>query len=164
VFGGVEVIQLIGWPLLWIGTLFGAVIFGYIHGREQVQAERDSEKATAVTAQRDKEAELQANMDKLREDKNRETAKLRRTVAALTDSLRDRPERPAVPTSASAGDGASGCTGAAVYKQDGEFLIRESARADQIRLALIQCQKAYKSALMLCPVAQQDANGAGNSP
>lgn len=138
--------QFIGWPLLWIGTLFGALIFGYINGREHVQAEWDSEKAVTVTAQHDKEAALQANMDKLREDKNRETAKLRNTVAALTDSLRNRPERPAVPSSTSAGDGATGCTGAGLYKPDGEFLVGESARADQIRLALITCQKAYQDA------------------
>lgn len=138
--------QFIGWPLLWIGTLFGALIFGYINGREHVQAEWDSEKAVTVTAQHDKEVALQANMDKLREDKNRETAKLRNTVAALTDSLRNRPERPAVPSSTSAGDGATGCTGAGLYKPDGEFLVGESARADQIRLALITCQKAYQDA------------------
>lgn len=137
--------QLVGSILLWIGTLFGAVIFGYIHGREQVQAEWDSEKAATVTAQRTEEAALQASMDKLREDKNRETTKLRRTVAALTDSLRDRPERPAGATSAP-GDGAAGCTGAGLYKPDGQFLVGEAARADQIRLALIQCQKAYQDA------------------
>lgn len=143
--GGVEVMQLIGWPLLWIGTLSSAMMFGYIHGRGHVQAEWDSEKAATISAQRDEEAALQASMDKLREEKNRETAKLRRTVAALTDSLRDRPERPAS-APASAGDGASGCTGAELYKPDGEFLVGESARADQIRLALKSCQDAYQAA------------------
>jgi len=118
----------------------------YDYGRRSVRAQWDAEKAAIVTAQHAKEVELQAGMDKLREAKNRETAKLQRTVAALTDSLRNRPERPAVPTSASTGDGAPGCTGATVYKQDGEFLIRESSRADQLRLALITCQKAYREA------------------
>ena len=139
-------IQLIGWPLLWIGTLFGALIFGYIHGREQVQAEWDAEKAATVIAQRTKEAALQANMDKLREEKNRETAKLRRTVAALTDSLRDRPERPAVPTSASAGDAGGWCSGPQLYRQDAELALSEAERADRIRLQLIQCQDAYRAA------------------
>ena len=138
--------QLIGWPLLWIGTLFGALIFGYIHGREQVQAEWDAEKAATVIAQRTKEAALQANMDKLREEKNRETAKLRRTVAALTDSLRDRPERPAVPTSASAGDAGGWCSGPQLYRQDAELALSEAERADRIRLQLIQCQEAYRQA------------------
>jgi len=125
-----------------VSISIGSFHIGKLHALREI----DQAVAEAKEAQRTKEAALQANMDKLREEKNRETAKLRRTVAALTDSLRDRPERPAVPASTSAGDGASGCTGAAVYKQDGEFLIRESARADQIRLALIQCQKAYQDA------------------
>ena len=120
--------------------------YGHKHGAETVQAEWDTEKTAIVTAQRTKEAELQAGMDKLRTEKNRETAKLRSTVAALTDSLRNRPERPSVPASASAGDGTPGCTGAELYKPDGQFLVGESARADQIRLALITCQKAYQDA------------------
>lgn len=139
--------QLVGSILLWIGTLFGAVIFGYIHGREQVQAEWDTEKAAIVTAQRTEEAALQASMDKLREDKNRETAKLRRTVAALTDSLRDRPERPAVPASAASGDAGGWCSGPQLYREDAAMAISEAERADQIRIALITCQKAYQDAV-----------------
>lgn len=124
----------------------GSFFVGENYGAKAVQAKWDSEKAAAVTAQRDKEAALQASMDKLREEKNRETAKLRRTVAALTDSLRNRPERPASGAAASAGDGAQGCTGAELYRPDSQFLVGESARADQIRLALMQCQSAYQAA------------------
>lgn len=117
----------------------------YDYGRRSVRAQWDAEKASLVTAQRTKEAELQAGMDKLREDKRRETAKLQRTVAALTDSLRNRPERPADPAS-SAGASSAGCTGAELYKPDGNFLVGEAARADQIRLALKACQDAYQAA------------------
>lgn len=140
--------QLIGWPLLWIGTLFGAMIFGYIHGREHVQAEWDAEKAATITAQRDKEAALQANMDKLGTEKNRELARLNTTVQRLSSSLRSRPERPAVSASAttSTEQRADGCTGAELYKSDSEFLVRVAERADTIRLALIQCQQAYQEA------------------
>lgn len=134
------------WVIANLVALVFAVYQGYEYGRQNVQAAWDTEKSAIVTAQREKESLLQANMDKLRTEKNRETAKLRSTVAALTLSLRNRPERPALPEVASAGDGAPGCTGATVYKQDGEFLIRESARADQLRLALITCQKAYQEA------------------
>jgi len=134
------------WVIANIVAMLFAIYQGYEYGRKNVQAQWDSEKSATITAQRTKEAELQANMDKLREDKNRETAKLRRTVAALTDSLRDRPERPAVPTSASAGDGPSGCTGAELYRPDSEFLVRLAERADTIRLALKDCQNAYENA------------------
>ena len=135
-------------PILFMSALGLAVggFIGYVHGSDDIQAKWDSEKAAIVTAQRDKEAALQTNMDKLRTEKNNETAKLQRTVAALTDSLRNRPERPAVPASSSAGYGATGCTGTTLYRSDSEFLIRLSERADKLRLALIQCQDAYLEA------------------
>lgn len=138
--------NVLSWGVAYLVAIVFAVYQGYEYGRQAVQLQWDTEKAAVAIAQREKEATLQAGMDKLREDKRRETAKLRSTVAALTLSLRNRPERPALPEVASAGDGAPGCTGATVYKQDGEFLIRESARADQLRLALITCQKAYQDA------------------
>lgn len=140
---------MLGWLVAPLGMLLviaGTYSLGYVHGQESVQTAWDAANVQALEELRKKEASLQASMDKLREDKNRETAKLRRTVAALTDSLRDRPERPAVPASASAGDGPSGCTGAELYKPDSQFLVGESARADQIRLALKACQDAYQAA------------------
>lgn len=137
-----------GWIYSFLAAVLVTAVYGtgYEYGRLDVQHKWDTEKASLVTAQREKEALLQASMDKLRTEKNRETAKLQRTVAALTDSLRDRPERPASGASATVGDGASGCTGAELYKPDGTFLVGESARADQIRLALITCQDAYQAA------------------
>ena len=119
----------------------------YDYGRRSVQAKWDTEKAATATAQRTKEAELQAGMDKLRTEKNRETAKLRSTVAALTLSLRDRPERPAVPASASTGDAGGWCSGPQLYRDDAAVAIAEAERADTIRLALIACQKAYQDAV-----------------
>lgn len=130
-------------------ALFSALAgygYGHQHGAAGVQAKWDAEKAAIVTAQRAKETLLQANMDKLREDKRRETAKLQRTVAALTDSLRNRPERPAVPASATAGDAGGWCSGPQLYRQDAELALSEAERADRIRLQLIQCQSAYEKA------------------
>lgn len=123
--------------------LFYTYRTGYVNGAQSVQAAWDTEKAAAaIEAQ-----QLQANMDKLRGEKNHELARLNATVRSLSDSLRRRPERPASATqTANVGNGASGCTGATVYKQDGEFLIGEATRADQLRLALIACQSAYLAA------------------
>lgn len=71
-------------------------------------------------------------------------------VARLTDSLRNRPERPSagspVPTSPA---DKVGCTGADIYRSDAEFLVRETARAESIRLQLASCQAAYDSAVKL---------------
>ena len=126
-------------------SLGGTYYTGHIHGQEDVQVRWDREKASLIAAQHDKERALQANMDKLRENKNRETARLNATVRALTHSLRDRPERPAVGASAAVGNDAAGCNGAELYRPDAEFLIGESARADSLRIALIQCQAAYQA-------------------
>ena len=120
--------------------------YGHEHGAAKVQAEWDANKAATVTAKRDREAALQAGMDKLRETKNRETAKLQRTVAALTDSLRNRPERPAVPASASTGDAGGWCSGPQLYREDAQLALSEAERADTIRLALKACQDAYRVA------------------
>lgn len=108
-----------------------------------IQAQWDAEKAAAaIHAQ-----ELQANMDKLRESKNRELARLNATVRRLSDSLRSRPERPDnANQNASVGDAAAGCTGAELYRPDSEFLVRLAERADKLRLALKECQSAYLAA------------------
>lgn len=124
----------------------GSFFVGESYGAKAVQSKWDTEKAAIITANREKEAALQASMDKLRTEKNRETAKLQRTVAALTLSLRDRPERPSVPASASAGDGGGWCSGPQLYREDAQLALSESERADTIRLALITCQKAYRAA------------------
>lgn len=145
--GRVEVM----WQLLsvLVGTLISAAIamsIGYHEGTKAIQAKWDSEKAAIITAKHAKEAELQAGMDKLRTEKNRETAKLQRTVAALTDSLRNRPERPAVPASAADGDAGGWCSGPQLYRDDAALVVSESERAEKIRLQLIQCQNMYREA------------------
>lgn len=148
-YGGVEVMRawiIAVWTIAGVIGLVAAYKNGYVHGSQHVQAAWDSEKATIVTAQRDKEAALQASMDKLRMEKNRETAKLRRTVADLTISLRDRPERPAVPASATDGDAGGWCSGPQLYREDAAMVISESERAETIRLHLIKCQKMYREA------------------
>jgi sRNA-binding protein len=138
--------QIVVTLVLALFSLLAGYGYGVKDGAQHVQAKWDAEKAALVTSQRTKEAELQANMDKLRTEKNRETAKLQRTVAALTDSLRDRPERPAVPASTSAGDAGRGCTGAELYREDAELVVAESERAEIIRITLKKCQDAYRKA------------------
>lgn len=71
-------------------------------------------------------------------------------VARLTDSLRNRPERPAAgsPVPTSPADQVA-CTGARLYREDATAALREAARADSIRLQLDACQKAFDSAVKL---------------
>lgn len=135
------------------GTLAIAVAYayhtGYVHGTDKTTADWTAEKLALATQQRKKEAELQSNMDKLREAYSNETAKLATNVRNLSNSLRNRPSRPAVPEVASAGDAGRGCTGAELYREDAELVVAESERAEIIRIALKKCQAAYKNALMV---------------
>ena len=70
-------------------------------------------------------------------------------VARLADSLRKRPERPASGAMPSGAADPVGCTGAQLYRADGEFLAGETARAENLRLQLAACQAAYDSAVKL---------------
>ena len=128
---------------------------GYEAGATSVQTAWDAERLEALraraefeTAARKREQEMAARAAQQRKELHREITRLEQHHAAIVDSLRDRPDRPAdggsVPGAATAGaDPATGCTGAELYRPDGEFLAGEAARADQLRLALATCIAAY---------------------
>jgi hypothetical protein len=123
----------------------------------KVQQEWDKERAAqeAAYAQaqaeaRTKEQELQANADAIRQEKDREIRNLNARTTALTNSLRDRSERPTteastLPSTTTNGSIATGCTGKELYRPDGEFLAREAARADELRFLLKQCRDQYEA-------------------
>ena len=145
------------WVLLVFVLTIGAVAGGgYYSGREsgmaEVQQKWDKEKAEQYAAYakgqeeaRQREQQLQATADKLRQEKDRETRDLLARNTALANSLRDRPARPADTGSVSstASDRPSACTGKQLYREDGEFLVRLSREADDLRLALKQCYAQY---------------------
>ena len=70
-------------------------------------------------------------------------------VARLADSLRKRPDRPASGAVPAGDADPVGCTGAQLYRADGEFLVRESSRADKLRIELSECREKYDSAVRL---------------
>lgn len=90
---------------------------------------------------------LQAITQKAADEKNRITADLR----AALDSVRNRPQRPAAGGGAVPPGAADpvACTGAGLFRSDAEFLVRESARADGLRLQLSACQAAYNAAALM---------------
>lgn len=65
-------------------------------------------------------------------------AGVRRNLDIALDGLRNRPERP-INLPATARTGCEGGSGAGLYREDGEFLAREAARADEIRAGLAAC-------------------------
>ena len=101
--------------------------------------------ASNRAAERTHTAELTALTERTA-DENRALAD---SVARLSRSLQDRPARPAsgaVPTGAA---DPVGCTGAGLYRADGEFLAGEAARAQGLRIRLAECQARYDSAVKL---------------
>lgn len=127
---------------------------GHASGEAAVTAEwhrerAETARATSKALERRIEAETQ-----LRETIDADRTAYRARLAAvaadrdrLADSLRHRPERPAsgadVPGAASAGSGPTACTGAELYRDDTEVLVRIAADADRLRAAVEHCAAAY---------------------
>jgi hypothetical protein len=151
-------------PRVWLELAVAALIAGacwwgyaiiYDRGAASVQAKWDAEKrdvaeqsAKIATAALTATTTLAATIETQRSDFHAQTATLNATVATAVAGLRNRPARdPAggVPVNPATGS-ATGATGADLLRQDGEFLVRESARADRLRLQLIQCQAGYAAA------------------
>ena len=122
-------------------------------GQAKVQAKWDREKAKQMAEYaenmrlaREKEQALQLGADNLRQEKDREIRNINARATALSNSLRNRPERPAEGSAVSSTAGAcSGATGAQLAKGDAEFLAGYSADAASLKAALDQCVKQYES-------------------
>lgn len=127
---------------------------GHTTGAAAVTADWMTERAeTARATSKALERRIEAET-KLQEtiDADRKTYRARLAAVAadrdrLADSLRHRPERPAsganLPDPAAAGAGPAACTGAQLYRDDGEFLARVAADADRLRAAVEHCAAAY---------------------
>ena len=125
--------------------LGGAAARAQALAAELAQAQQTAELQSAAAAAT---ATLQANADKLRKSKNAQITSLGLELDDALKRLRERPARPGasdLPTPAGPGT-VPGSTGAGLYREDGEFLTREAARAKRLQLDLTQCQAAYSAA------------------
>ena len=86
-----------------------------------------------------KEHQYQADTDKIRTEKDAQIKAINDQLVDAISELRKRPSR-----SEQAANG-QGCNGSSLYAEDAEFLIREAARADEIRVGLDACYKQYES-------------------
>ena len=149
-----RIVAMLAIAALIAGGLWKVRHSGIADGRAEVQAEWNADKAqraAALAAAKDaaqqKERELQEAADKLRRTKDAEIRDLNVRVSELASRLRNRPDRPAdAPAGAASGARPGGCTGAELYRSDGEFLVRLAADADRVRLALRACQAQYEKA------------------
>jgi len=104
---------------------------GFVSGCQHQQASQEK-------VIREKEHQYQADADKIRKEKDEQINAINSQLVDAISQLRSRPSR------SEASNGQS-CNGASLYAEDAEFLIREAARADQIRVALQSCYQQYES-------------------
>jgi alkanesulfonate monooxygenase SsuD/methylene tetrahydromethanopterin reductase-like flavin-dependent oxidoreductase (luciferase family) len=141
--------------VLAIGAAAGGGYYqGNTAGRAVIQQAWDKEKAEQYAAYakgqeeaRQREQEMQQAADKLRREKDAQIRDINARATALTNSLRDRQERPSKDGSVSgAARSCAGASGAELAKGDGEFLAGYSADAARLQAALDQCVKQYNAA------------------
>ena len=107
--------------------LFGT---GFIGGCQHQQSAQEK-------VIREKEHQYQADADKIRKDKDAQINAINSQLVDAISSLRSRP------SSATKTINGQDCNGAALSAPDAEFLIREAARADKIRVGLESCYAQY---------------------
>lgn len=95
------------------------------------------QKAKQEQVIRDKEHQYQSDADKIRKEKD---AQIRDINSKLVDAISELRKRPSRSEQASTGQS---CNGASLPAEDAEFLVREAARADEIRVSLQSCYKQY---------------------
>jgi hypothetical protein len=132
----------------------GGYVKGSAAGKAEVQAQWDQERAKlaeeyakAQAAAREKEQQLQAQADKLREESYEQIKDINARSDRLIDSLRKRPERPATPAGAvsDTAKSCSGASGAELDRANGEFLARYAADAARLQSALDTCIRQYEA-------------------
>ena len=141
--------------VLAVGAAAGGGYYqGNTVGQAVVQQAWDKEKAEQYAAYakgqeeaRRREQEMQQSADRLRREKDAQIRDINARATALSNSLRDRQERPASNGSVSGtARSCAGASGAELAKGDGEFLAGYSADAARLQAALDQCVKQYNAA------------------
>lgn len=145
-------LPIIGMIVLALGMAYGthkvlvykAVGAAVAEAKATLQGEYSKKLLEASELAREREQVMVSSADKIRKEKDAKIASLNTRLGTALSSLSERPQRP---PSSSQGAPAScigaGATGAQLSREDAEFLVREAARADSLRLALGQCYKQY---------------------
>lgn len=137
-----------------IVSVFGAVYYkGFEAGKEKVQTlwntetvERQRKELEAQVATRIAEEKLRKAEIERREAHEKEILGIKSRYNSVINSLRHRRAREnSVPAAAKDTEDGKACTGAGLYRQDGEFLAGEAARADELRTQLETCYIKYNS-------------------
>jgi hypothetical protein len=86
---------------------------------------------------RAKEHKYQLDADQIRKEKDAQIRDINSKLVDAVSELRKRPSR------AAETNPGQNCNGTRLYAEDAEFLVREAARADEIRAGLQACYKQY---------------------
>ena len=114
-------------------AMVSVVLFcgGFVNGCSYQQSK-------AEKAIRDKEHQYQSNADKIRTDKDAQIKVINTQLVDAVSQLRSRS------SNATKTVNGQDCNGATLSAPDAEFLIREAARADEIRVGLQACYAQYE--------------------
>lgn len=85
------------------------------------------------------QVEHQSAADEIRKQKDAQITAINNQLVDAISQLRSRPSRTQGTTNGQGG------TGATLFADDAEFLVRQAARADQIRAGLEACYRQYDS-------------------
>lgn len=108
---------------------------GFVSGCQHEQSAQEK-------AIRAKEHEYQSAADEIRKVKD---AQINAINSQLVNSIAELRKRTSRSSEASNGQIAKACDGSELFAEDSEFLVREAARADTLRVALQSCYSQYDS-------------------
>jgi hypothetical protein len=116
-------------------------VLGFGYGKYEAN-KLEAYKVAQVKIVQEKQQEYQTQSDQIRRSKDAQIEAINSQYVDAISELRKRSSRSQAPTN---GQNSPGTTGATLFAEDAEFLIREAARADKIRIALESCYKQYDS-------------------
>lgn len=100
------------------------------------------QQSKAEKAIRALEHQYQDSTNKINGEKNAQIKAINSDLNTALAGLRERASRA---DKASDGKAAPGCYGSELYAEDAGAIIREAARADEIRVSLLACYKQYEA-------------------
>lgn len=116
-----------------------------VQAKASIKQEYDKEVLKATEEAIEKERKLVEEHLKETQIKNAKIKSINDKLNVVVNELRNRPGRSPESASTTAETGAT-CTGASLFREDGEFLAREAARADKILAERDYCYSEYERA------------------
>ncbi len=123
----------------------------YVSGEKNILAKWDADKLLQAEAYKQalqysiKESKvLQSHSDKIQAKKDEQAKIISAKLATALNELRNRESRENNPSDNSTSVGTKrSCSGADLYREDADFLVREASSADRVKVELQECQQKY---------------------